>query len=68
LSVYLSVYKPWCSTKAVKEGRHICKKGFWGYCGPQCNEKMVSGDLGVEMGDLIGDSARQTGKQILILI
>jgi hypothetical protein len=30
--------KLWCSTKVDEVGEHVRDGGFWGHCGPECEE------------------------------
>jgi hypothetical protein len=29
-------YKAWCSTEVDSDGNHVLSGGFWGHCGPEC--------------------------------
>jgi hypothetical protein len=34
-------YKLWCSTKVDDDGEHVPDGGYWGHCGPECEENKI---------------------------
>jgi hypothetical protein len=41
-------YKLWCSTRVDETGEHVPDGGFWGHCGPECEEnKIIQPELSI---------------------
>jgi hypothetical protein len=34
-------FKAWCSTEVDSNGNHVLSGGFWGHCGPECENKLT---------------------------